>query len=87
MILWDLEFRNRFRSAYKRIHSNLAARVDDVIRELVSSDKPELLGIPKTTGLFAWELGRACRVTYQPDYSNGVIIFHRVCSHKEVYDR
>ena len=86
--MWDHIRANRFDSSYNRLRDDLANRVDDVIRTLVKSKRPELYGKRKTgpmKGLYTWELGRECRVLYYPDYNDNLIVFFRVCSHKEVY--
>jgi mRNA-degrading endonuclease YafQ of YafQ-DinJ toxin-antitoxin module len=67
----------------------MAQRVDEAIVILLSSERPERKGIPKTAsrkGYFAWELGQSCRLLYRPIYDERVIEFFRVCSHDEVYE-
>ncbi len=66
----------------------MAKRAEEAILALASSERPDLLGIRKSgrlENLYAWELGRECRLLYAPDFRNRVIEFHRICSHKEVY--
>lgn len=67
----------------------MARKVDDAIITLLSSPRPESLGLAKTgprKGYFAWELGRQCRILYCPKYEENIVEFFRVCSHDEVYE-
>jgi mRNA-degrading endonuclease RelE of RelBE toxin-antitoxin system len=67
----------------------MAKKADDAIITLLSSLRPEQLGIPKTgsrKGYFAWELGQQCRILYCPIYEENVVEFFRVCSHNEIYE-
>jgi len=66
----------------------MVKRVDEAIRALITSEKPETLGVPKKLDemiLYTWEFGRSCRLLYKPDYDQRIVDFYRVCSHKEVY--
>lgn len=86
--MWRSRVSDRFESIYNRLSAEMVRRVDTAIIALLSSRRPELMGIAKKgsrKGYFAWELGRSCRILYRPDYDEMVIEFFRVCSHKEVY--
>jgi hypothetical protein len=66
----------------------MAKRVDKALVDLVTTNRPERLGVIKTgrvKSYFAYELGQACRIIYKPIYEEGVIEFYRVCSHKEAF--
>lgn len=67
----------------------MAKRADKALEIILMHDKPERLGTLKTAsrkGLFAYELGRSCRILYNPIYETHTIEFFRICSHKEVYE-
>jgi mRNA-degrading endonuclease YafQ of YafQ-DinJ toxin-antitoxin module len=86
--LWRINKFNRFESAYRRLDDEWVERVDAALRILTKTSRPETLGASKSStlrGFFAYELGRDCRILYRPDYNAGILEFHRVCSHKEVY--
>jgi mRNA-degrading endonuclease RelE of RelBE toxin-antitoxin system len=87
--LWRSRKSNRFEHRYDQLADELAQKADDAIITLLSSPRPERLGIPKTgprKGYFAWELGRQCRILYRPIYEENTVEFFRVCSHNEVYE-
>ena len=86
--MWRAKPSNRFKSSYRRLVDEQADRVDKALETLLSSDRPELIGIRKggrRRGYWTYELGQACRILYRPDYDEDLIEFFRVCSHKEVY--
>ena len=86
--MWKAKPSNRFKSSYRNLSNEMAQRVDDALKNLLNTDKPEHLGIAKTAtrkGYFAYELGRSCRIIYRPDYQQKTIDFLRVCSHKQSY--
>lgn len=90
VFLWHAIRSNTFVSSYKHLSSELAERVDNALRTLLSSERPERLGVFKTgpiRGLFAYEIGAKCRILYRPDYERRAIELFRVCSHKVVYGR
>jgi hypothetical protein len=67
----------------------MAKKADGVMITLLSSPRPERLGILKSgsrKGYFAWELGRKCRILYYPVYEENIVEFFRICSHDEVYE-
>ena len=67
----------------------MVQRVDSALKNLLEADKPERMGIAKTAsrkGYFAYELGRGCRIIYQPIYDQRTIELLRVCSHKQAYN-
>jgi len=87
--LWKAKPSNRFRSSYKKLSDEMAQRVDSALVSLLSSEKPERLGIAKTAsrkGYFAYEIGKSCRIIYRPDYNQNIVEFLRVCSHKQAYN-
>jgi len=86
--LWRSKPSPRFERSYENLSDEMVDRVDEAIRIILSSQRPERLGTQKRGGLkayFAYELGRKCRILYRPQYDQGIIDFFRVCSHKEVY--
>lgn len=86
--MWRAKPSNRFQRSYNRLSDELADRVDEALETLLSSDRPELIGIRKGArrkGYWSYELGRECRILFRPDYDEELIEFVRVCSHKEVY--
>jgi len=86
--LWHARRSRRFVNRYERLSDELADQVDEAIRTLLSAERPERYGElkkGKRKGYFAWDLGRSCRMLFRPDYSERIIDFFRVCSHKEVY--
>lgn len=86
--MWRPKSSNRFKHGYSRLSDEMAKRVQEAIRIILSSPNPERLGVPKKKkwkSYFAWELGRSCRILYKPNYNERIIEFIRVCSHKEVY--
>lgn len=79
---------NRFKHCYNYLSDEMAKRTDEALQSLLNMDRPERAGIQKTAkrkGYFAYELGQNCRITYRPEYSEMVIEFFRLCSHKEAY--
>lgn len=86
--MWHPKRSNRFERSYERLNEEIANQVDEALRRLLSSERPELLGISKMgsrKSYFSWELGRSCRILYRPEYSERIIEFFRLCSHKEAY--
>jgi hypothetical protein len=45
--LWRAKPSNRFKSSYKNLSDEMADRVDNALKSLLSEDRPERLGIPK----------------------------------------
>ena len=86
--MWRSRKSNRFEHSYNQLSDELANKADEAIITLLSSPRPERLGIPKSgsrKGYFAWELGRKCRILYYPVYEQNVVEFFKLCSHDEVY--
>ncbi len=64
-------------------------RVEAALEALEKSVEPEKLGVPKSgplKGCLAYELGLECRILYVVARVDKTINYHRVCSHKEVYE-
>ena len=86
--MWKSKPSNRFKHSYKNLDDEMAERVDNALKNLLTAERPERMGIAKTAkrkGYFAYELGRSCRIIYRPEYSEGLVEFFRLCSHTEVY--
>ena len=86
--LWRSKKSNRFERRYKKLSEDMAKKADEAIITLLSSPRPEILGIRKSgkiNGLLAWELGDSCRILYRPLYEEKTVEFYRICSHNEVY--
>jgi len=86
--LWRSKKSNRFEHRYNKLSDEMAKKVDEAISSILSSERPEKIGVMKTSsrkGYFAWELGQRCRVLYRPIYPDRIVEFFRVCSHDEVY--
>jgi len=85
---WAQTFTKRFKHSYRRLTAHMKQRVDQAITTLVQSENPQFLGIRKRSPLskiYAYELGRECRILYRVNEHEKTIDFFRVCSHKEVY--
>lgn len=93
---WKLTITPTFKRGYRKVSSEMQERIENAIKNLCESEHPERLGVFKKRievrgivleRVFAYELGRDCRIIYDVDRKEKTIIFYRVCSHKEVYGR
>lgn len=67
-------------------------KVNDAIRELSETNRPDNVGICKKgnlKGILAYELGNSNRLLYTINNLNGTkeVVLLKVCSHKDVYGK
>jgi mRNA-degrading endonuclease RelE of RelBE toxin-antitoxin system len=85
---WKLDIPEKFRKLYGQLPPEMKQRVNEALRNIKEHPRPEMLGFRKKgkkKDLWAYEIGRECRITYRPEYDRHVVHFFRVCSHKIVY--
>ena len=86
--MWRSVRSRRFKKRYAKLTDKEAERVDKALMDLLTSRRPDLLGIPKhgrLRGCRAYELGRSCRILYRVDFERHLVQLFRLCSYKEVY--
>jgi len=67
-------------------------KVDECLKNLISSSEPERLGKAKRgslRGYYAYRINKQHRILYtvQRDDETVLVTLHRVCDHKQVYDK
>jgi mRNA-degrading endonuclease RelE of RelBE toxin-antitoxin system len=92
----EIVYTNHFKNLYKRKSRkepvSLMERIDRALLELQSSYEPERLGEKKKGKLsryYAYSLGGRHRILYTVErFDDAVIVgLHRICDHKQVYDK
>jgi mRNA-degrading endonuclease RelE of RelBE toxin-antitoxin system len=85
---WELDITSTFKRGYKLKDATNRHRVDNIVAELIRSNKPEDFGVPKVTPdgpVLVLEIGRKYRLSYRVNREQHKIDLVRVCDHKTVY--
>lgn len=90
-----LVYTTTFKHLYKKklkAPKFITDKVNDAIRELSETDRPDSVGIYKKgnlKGVWAYELGNSNRLLYTINNSHGAkeVVLLKVCSHKDVYGK
>lgn len=85
---WNLVVTTPFKRSYKKLAGLMRERTRIAIKEICNSSNPKELGRLKKghlDGCYGYDLSSDCRILYSVDEDKRRVIFHRVCSHSEVY--
>lgn len=87
---WKTDRTNQFRKCYKNASSEIQSRVKAAIVQLVEEKDPRVLGVGKQgqlAGVWAYEIGRNCRLLYSLDWDSHTLLFDRICDHNVAYSK
>ena len=85
---WELVLTSSYKRRFKKMTDWLRSRAKDAMEDLYGSEDPKRIARPKKgwlEGCYGYDLSSDCRILFSVDENLRQIIFHRVCSHKEVY--
>ncbi len=86
--MWAFDRKSKFKKQYKLLGSVRQERVKKAILSLADSEKPELLGVYKSSmQVYAYELGHDDRIIFTVDHNGNTIELIRVGDHKMTYGK
>lgn len=83
-MVWEAEFTSTFRRSFHKLGSEVSARADEAIDQLLESEDPSKLGLRKVgrwKGVYSYEIGRQFRLLYSVRFDEHTIVFLDVGTH------
>jgi len=83
-LVWEAEFTNTFQRSFHKLSSEVKARADVAIDQLLESADPSKLGLRKVgrwKGVYSYEIGRQFRLLYSVRFEEHTIVFHDIGTH------